>query len=208
MSSVSVMNSDVNRVIDYWFRDEEPVKKWFGGAPEVDAEIKDQFGDLVEKARDSQLNSWTEKPQSTLALVILLDQFTRNIFRGMPASFSSDSIARNITVTAIAKGFDRELPPLQQYFFYMPLSHDESLISQIAAIALFEALHKRCGGGPEEGIVKGGLHFCELHRDVILKFGRFPSRNEILGREPTPEELAFLKEHPRGLDLTGMQSEN
>jgi len=193
------MNHDVSRIKSYWFDSPEPVKKWFMGGPETDEEIRTQFGSLVDQARKSELDSWKEKPQSTLALVLLLDQFPRNIFRGSPLSYSSDAMALNVTTEAIAKGFDREVPHLQQSFFYLPLMHDEKLITQVAGMAMFELLSKRCD--PESAadkFSKESWHFAERHRDVILKFGRFPSRNEILGRDSTEEEIAYLREHPSG----------
>ena len=175
------------------------MKKWFFGGPQIDAEIKEQFGGLVEKARAELLNSWTEEPKGTLDLILLLDQFPRNIFRGSPLSFSSDAQALKITTEAIAKGFDRQVPHTQQSFFYMPLMHDETLLSQIAVIAMFESLLAGCD--PESEMAKhskNSVSFAYSHRDCILHFGRFPSRNKILGRESTPEEIAYLKEHPSG----------
>jgi uncharacterized protein (DUF924 family) len=200
MSSISSNNQDVDRIITYWFGGSEPQKKWFSGGPAVDAEIKDQFSDLIDKARASQLNSWTEKPQSTLALLILLDQFSRNVFRGSPLSFSSDSMAVNITIEALAKGFDQQVPEIyQQSFFYLPLMHDERLISQVAAVAVYDSLVARSDPESEAGkLWNQSKTWGERHRDVILKFGRFPSRNEALGRESTPEEIEYLKEHPSG----------
>jgi uncharacterized protein (DUF924 family) len=175
------------------------MKKWFMGGPQVDAEIKEQFGGLVEKARAEQLNSWTAEPKGSLALIIILDQFPRNIYRGSPLSFSSDSQALKVATVAIAKGFDRQVPHMQQAFFYMPLMHDENLLSQIAVTAMFELLLAR--SDPDSEMVKfsnNSVNFATSHRDCILNFGRFPSRNGILGRTSTPEEIAYLKEHPSG----------
>jgi uncharacterized protein (DUF924 family) len=193
------MDPDINRTISYWFDGPNAMKKWFGGGPQIDAEIKQQFGGLVEKARAQKLNSWTEQPTGTLALIILLDQFPRNIFRGSPLSFSSDAQALKVATEGIAKGFDRQVPLTQQSFFYLPMMHDETLLGQIAGIALFDSLAARCH--PESEIAKQTKksgHFAKSHLDCILHFGRFPSRNEILGRVSTPEEVAYLKEHPSG----------
>ncbi|KAG0644991.1 hypothetical protein D0Z07_9091 [Hyphodiscus hymeniophilus] len=200
MSSTMPMDPDINRTMSYWFDGPEPQKKWFAGGPAVDAEIRDQFGGLVEKARAHELGSWTSEPVGTLALIILLDQFPRNIFRGTPSAFSSDPQALNVTTTAIAKGFDRSVSHTQQSFFYLPLMHGENLLSQVAGVALTEAALARCE--PNDSELKEywerSIKFAYSHRDSILKFGRFPSRNEAIGRESTPEEIAYLKENPSG----------
>jgi uncharacterized protein (DUF924 family) len=197
MSSMAPLDPEINRTISYWFDGPDPSKKWFGGGPKIDAEIKEQFGELVEKARAEELNSWTAEPKGTLALILLLDQFPRNIFRGSPLSFSSDAQALKVATVAIARGFDRQLPYPQQSFLYMPLMHDESLLSQIALLALYESALARCGHDPELAEDwKKAIKFAHSHREPILNFGRFPSRNEILGRKSTPEEIAYLKEKP------------
>ncbi|KAH6665170.1 hypothetical protein B0J14DRAFT_606611 [Halenospora varia] len=199
MSSLPSPSPDVQRILKYWFEAPDVPDKWFQGGDKVDAEIKYQFGDLVEKARASELEAWTEEPKSTLALIVLLDQFSRNLFRGSPLSWSKDSMALNIMTQAIAKGFDRELSPMQQQFFYLPLMHDENLISQIAAKALYEALFHRCDkDSKEQKFVQRSQNAADSHIYCIAKFGRFPSRNKILGRTSTPEEEQYLIEHPYG----------
>jgi uncharacterized protein (DUF924 family) len=169
------------------------------GGAKVDNEIKTQFGDLVGKARASELTTWAEQPQGALALIILLDQFPRNIFRGSPLSYSSDSIAVEVATEAIAKGFDREVTHLQQPFFYLPLMHSENLLSQVAALSLYDNLCHRCepDSMPKE-YAERSTEYSRLHRDVIMRFGRFPSRNEVLGRISTLEEMQYLEEHPSG----------
>ncbi|RDL40890.1 Uncharacterized protein BP5553_00869 [Venustampulla echinocandica] len=199
LPSTELPDPEINRIISYWFGGDDLPRKWFQGGAKIDAEIKDQFGGLVEKARSAQLTSWTQQPQGTLALIILLDQFPRNIFRGTPLSFSTDPMALDITTQAIARGADREVPHIQQPFFYLPLMHHENLISQAAGCSLYEGLAARCEAGSQESeFARSSLDFARRHRDCIMKFGRFPSRNEILGRESTPEELEYLKEHPHG----------
>jgi len=199
MSSITPLGPNVNRIISHWFDGPEPIKRWFGGGPQVDAEIKEQFGGLVEKARAEQLNVWTEEPTGTLALILLLDQFPRNIFRGSPLAFSSDAQALKIATEGIAKGFDRQVPHMQQGFFYLPMMHDETLLSQIAVIAMFESLLARCDPNSEMATHSNkSVQFAKSHLHCILHFGRFPSRNEILGRKSTPEEIEYLKEHPSG----------
>jgi uncharacterized protein (DUF924 family) len=199
LSSIPSIDPDINRTISYWFEGEDLRSKWFMGGAKIDAEIKTQFGDLVEKARASQLSTWAQQPQGALALIVLLDQFPRNIFRGSPLSYSSDSMAVEVATEAIAKGFDREVTHLQQPFFYLPLMHSENLLSQVAALALYENLCYRCepDSMPKE-YAESSTKYSSLHRDVIMRFGRFPSRNEALGRISTPEEIQYLKEHPSG----------
>lgn len=156
------------------------------GGSKVDNEIKAQFGDLVEKARASQLSTWAEQPQGALALIVLLDQFPRNIFRGSDLSYSSDSMALEVATEAIAKGFDREVTHLQQPFFYLPLMHSENLLSQVAALSLYENLCHRCEpDSMSKEYAMSSTKYSGLHRDVIMRFGRFPSRNEVLGRVST-----------------------
>ena len=200
MSSVSDLNheSNIDRVISYWFAGPDAHKKWFGGGPSVDAEIKDQFSPLVLAARSSQLESWRGKPDGELALVLLLDQFPRNIFRGTPESFSSDSMALEVSTEAIAKGLHRQVPHGQEMFFYYPFMHDEKLISHVADVALWELWKGRCEGSAEMERAEESLSFARRHMETIVRFGRYPSRNKILGRESTEEEVKFLEEKPSG----------
>lgn len=199
-NSTPTMDSDVNRIISYWCEAEDPPKKWFAGGPKVDAEIQEQFGALVDKARESQLVSWKEQPRSSVALLILLDQFSRNLFRGSPRAFSSDPVALDIAITSIAKGFHKKVSMMETPFFYLPLIHHESLISQIAGVALYESnLARSAPDSKDTEFTKQGILAAERHRDIIMRFGRFPGRNKALGRDSTPEEIEFLKEHPSGL---------
>jgi uncharacterized protein (DUF924 family) len=202
MSSISTptIDPEINRTLSYWFDVEEPAQKWFLGGPTVDAEIRDQFTPLIEKARAEQLMSWSEEPKGSLALLLLLDQFPRNIFRGSALSYSSDPMALDIATKSIAKGFHKEAMLMQEAFFILPLMHSESLVSQIASCALYESLLSRRKPGPkEESFVKLGIRAAKSHRNIIMKFGRFPGRNNALGRESTPEEIQFLKDNPSGL---------
>ncbi|KAH9209266.1 hypothetical protein DL95DRAFT_449461 [Leptodontidium sp. 2 PMI_412] len=196
---ISTIDPDINRTISYWFDGPEPMKKWFQGGAAVDEEIREQFLPLVERARDNQLTSWTEEPRGSLALIVLLDQFPRNLYRGSPLSYSSDSLALDVAAKGIARGHHKNVTNLQMQAFYLPFMHDESLISQIAAISFYESLVAKCDPESElQGLIQKSLHFSERHRDCILKFGRFPSRNKALGRTSTPEEVDYLKEHPAG----------
>ena len=168
---------------------------------DLDNDIRARFGSLISIARDSPTihHTWTENPNSALALLLLLDQFPRNIFRGSPQSYSSDLKALGVATWAIAKGFDRQVPPIRQLFFYLPFMHDELLLSQVAGKALYENCRSRCGDDVEaKKFVENEADWAQKHMDVIQRFGRFPARNQVLGRESTREELEFLKENPRG----------
>ena len=200
MASITTADPNIARINTYWFETDDPKKKWFQGGPEVDAEIKSQFSSLISDARASKLNSWAVHPQGTLALLLLADQFPRNVFRGTADAFSSDAMAHDFAVTALAKGQHAELSPLQQIFFYLPLVHDEKLLSQVAGVALSEAMFAKFKSDAENAkFAESSLVSAKKHLDVILRFGRFPARNAALGRESTPEEIEFLKEHPFGL---------
>ncbi|TVY46041.1 hypothetical protein LSUB1_G000166 [Lachnellula subtilissima] len=190
ISSASTTHPDINRITSYWFGGDDLRKKWFNGGPQVDSEIRANFGDLVEKA---------QQPQGSLALIVLLDQFPRNIFRGSPLSYSSDAMALKVASTAVAKGFDRNVTHLQQPIFYLPFFHDENMVSQVAAASLNDGLLSRCAPGSRDAeYVETSRGFFRSHSDCILRFGRFPSRNEALGRKSTAEEVEYLKEHPSG----------
>ncbi|CAG8948735.1 hypothetical protein HYFRA_00001856 [Hymenoscyphus fraxineus] len=197
MSTIPTPQPEIDRVIKYWFEADDVPQKWFRGGPKVDSEIKDQFSALVSQARAAELTPWTADPKGTLALIILLDQFTRNIFRGSPESYSKDKLGLGIAADAIAKGFDRQVPVMQQVFFYLPLMHDENLVSQIAGMALCEGLVERCVGEEMmKDFAEKSIKSAQSHMDCIRRFGRFPSRNEVLGRESTVGEIEYLeKEH-------------
>jgi uncharacterized protein (DUF924 family) len=168
-----------NNVLDFWFTDDkEPL--WFAKNTEFDALISATFFDLYHDAVKGKLESWRETPEGVLALVITLDQFPRNMFRGTPQAFASDEKALDLTKYAINNGFDRALADAAfQQFLYMPLMHSETLADQALGLKMFAA-HE------------GALAFAGMHYRIIERFGRFPHRNDILGRLSTPEELEFL----------------
>ena len=168
-----------NRVIDFWFS-EHARSQLFKASAQFDQEIAGQFGVSHQQATKGQLASWESEPAGSLALILLLDQFTRNICRGKPEAYMNDSYARDVARRAIANGFDRALPDAQRAFVYMPFMHSESLEHQELSVKLF---------------VEAGLdnaRYALQHRDIIRRFGRFPHRNAILGRQNTPEEQAYL----------------
>jgi len=156
--------------------------------PEIDLLIREQFLPTYEAARAGKLNGdWSDNAVGSLAQVIVLDQFPRNMFRDTPQAFATDEQAMAIATAAIDRGFDDELPQEQLAFLYMPFMHAESLAGQDQAVMLFEKLG-----------IEGNLIFAMAHRDVIMTFGRFPHRNEVLGRRSTPEEQAYLAEPGAG----------
>ena len=165
-------------IIGFW-RAAGP-KKWFEKDTAFDEEIRRRFLPVHEAAAAGKLAAWEESAEGTLALLILLDQFPRNMFRGSARAFATDAQARAITAGALLKGFDGTIPDMRS-FFYLPFEHSEDLADQERGVALYKA------AGDADG-----LKWAELHADIIRRFGRFPHRNAILGRATTPEEQAFL----------------
>ncbi|MCJ1442547.1 MAG: hypothetical protein MMC23_003043 [Stictis urceolatum] len=199
MSGAATTDREIPRLLSFWFDQHGPMK-WFGGGETFDNDCRTSFGDLVTKARNNSLETWQSTPDGSLALLILLDQIPRNIFRGSGESFSSDSQASKVAVDAISRGFDRQVPIQRQTFFYMPLMHGESMMSQVASLGMFQGLSARAEPGSEfEETAKMSIGFSQRHMDVIRKFGRFPARNVALRRRSTAEEEAFLKINPHGI---------
>ena len=189
------MTTDVDLVLVYWFgRDatERAAKQklWFGGGPEIDAEIKAQFGALVEQARAGKLDGWGTTPRGALAWLILVDQFSRNIYRNQPEAFAADPQALAWTRTHHAAGKFATLSASEQLFAILPFEHAEDLEAQKEGMVLLTRLALRDAEGFAE--IKGGMEFARKHLDVIARFGRFPHRNAVLGRASTPEETVYL----------------
>jgi uncharacterized protein (DUF924 family) len=183
--------SRAGEVLDFWFgRKGEPEygqfrNEWFRKDPDFDARVTAQFIDLYEEAAAGNLDSWRDDPESCLALVIVLDQFPRNMFRGDGRTHAEDDRALATSRYAVEHALDRELPAFQRMFLYMPYMHSESVEDQRRSVELFERL------AGEEG-APNVVSYAVAHRDIVGRFGRFPHRNEILGRETTPEEAIFL----------------
>lgn len=154
---------------------------WFSSTPALDAGIRSQFESLWQQAAAGEINEWKETPEGCLALVIVLDQFPLNMFRGQPISFSTEQQAVAVSKFAIDQRFGQRLPATHLAFLYMPLMHSENLADQDLSIRLFEAAQ-----------LENNLRFAQHHRELILKYGRFPHRNAILGRQSTPDEMAYL----------------
>ncbi|MDB5966550.1 MAG: hypothetical protein JWQ72_3050 [Polaromonas sp.] len=191
-------------VLDFWLGDglalgwpsEDLGKRWFGGGTALDQDIAARFGDRVREAVGGGLADWEAQPLSRLALIILLDQFTRNVFRGSGKAFEGDDRSQRLVMDALAKGWDHALPWVGRLFLYMPLMHAENLALQDECIAQFRQL-KQEAPEPLKAGFQGNEDFARKHRDIIAQFGRFPYRNGALGRTSTPGEEIFLKNGPR-----------
>lgn len=164
---------------------------WFGADPRVDADCRRRFGRLVEGALAGELNEWGARDDGLVALILLLDQFTRNIFRGTPRAFTGDEQAFELARQAIASGRYQRLPAIHQVFVYLPLEHSENPDAQEECVNLFGILAGVTGNPRIDEFAR----YAVAHRDVIARFGRFPHRNALLGRESTAEELAWLEQH-------------
>jgi len=202
---MSTTNSDVQRILSFWY-DRSPVE-WFRPPQGFDGECKSKFADLVVQAKANRLDDWAEEPESSVALLILLDQFTRNIFRGTPDAFGSDAKAAAIATEAVAKGFDKQVGIYKAIQFYLPLMHQESLLAQVACLSLLENLQTRAQNDAEESdFLKKSIGASRMHLQLISRFGRYPSRNSILGRENTEDESRFLEENPSGFPAMNSSS--
>ncbi len=164
----------------------EPRKSWFAAEPDFDAEIRRLFLDDYNRAARGEFHSWRDTAQSCLALTIVLDQFPRNIFRNDPRAYASDDTALATAEYAVRTGFDREFPPVARAFFYLPFEHSENLEHQQRSVESTSAL-------PYDSHTEAFIEHAKEHKETIERFGRFPHRNAILGRESTPEELEFLR---------------
>jgi uncharacterized protein (DUF924 family) len=170
-------------VIAFWR--EAGREKWFVKDEALDLAIRERFLDLHFRAARNELTEWATSAEGALALMILLDQFPRNLFRGSGHAFATDALALSLAKKAIALGLDRQVEPPMAIFFYLPFEHSENPAEQERSMALFAAHHERVGD--EEC-----LRYAEVHQDIITRFGRFPHRNPALGRETTPDEQAYL----------------
>ena len=192
------------QVLDYWFGDalergwpsQSRSALWFGGGKAQDAEITDRFGACVEQALADGLAHWEDTPRERLALVVVLDQFTRNVFRGQARAFAGDDRAQRLVSDALQRGWQAELPLACAVFLLMPLMHAEDLALQDECVRRFQQLHD---GAPAERRqdLQGHLKFAREHRDIIARFGRFPYRNAAMGRASSAEEMEFLRDGPR-----------
>ncbi|MFC3607695.1 DUF924 family protein [Stutzerimonas tarimensis] len=186
-------------LLDWWFGEgataveiaAEKQRLWFGYRPEQDAEAREHFAALTDQALAGGLDDWTMAPQGWLALILLLDQLPRMIYRGTPAAFAGDERAQQLVRDGLVQGGDMLLPPIQRVFVYLVLEHSENLAAQEQALAYF-AMLRDIAEPAEQPLFDDFADFALRHRDVIARFGRFPHRNKILDRPSTDAEQAFL----------------
>lgn len=189
----------IDAILSFWFKEHElsapqidrRMDIWFGEDPIFDHEIEKDFSADVDKASDGELDHWARDPRGRLALIILLDQFRRSIYRNTPAAFEKDPAALKLCVEGAMEGKDKGLSPIQRVFFYMPLQHAESRKVQAKSVELFARLAEAVSPTLRETFMTVA-QFAELHRDIVERFGRFPHRNEMLNRKNTAEENEYL----------------
>ena len=189
----------IEAVLAFWFKEKElsapqidgRMDVWFGEDPSFDDDIRDNFAADVAAASEGRLDHWARTSPGRLALILLLDQFRRNIYRNSPKAYELDKKALKLCIEGAMEKKDKGLTPIQRVFFYMPLQHAESRKVQAKSVAIFERLADAVSPTYTETFMTVA-HFAELHRDIVEQFGRFPHRNKILGRENTPEEEEYL----------------
>ncbi|HWX47587.1 MAG TPA: DUF924 family protein [Roseomonas sp.] len=184
-------------ILDFWFADGRTVARpaWFQRDAVFDAAIRDRFGALVAPAREGALDGWASDPEGSLALLLLLDQFPRNLFRGQGEAFASDAHARAIARRAVLEQRqDLALPATARVFLYLPFEHSEAMADQDLSVTLFEGLRDE----PTHRAPGGSIDYAWRHWRVIRRFGRFPHRNAVLGRSDTPAEALYLAEPGAG----------
>jgi uncharacterized protein (DUF924 family) len=174
------MNITPSEILEYWYS-EDMRKYWFSSYPALDREIRARYEKIWKAAKKGELDKWQSSPDGCLALVIVLDQFPLNMYRGEAKSFSTESLAIEIARYAIKTGFDKEINQSMLSFLYMPFMHSENLDDQNLSVKLFT----------DTGL-KSNIQFAEHHRDIIRRFGRFPHRNKALSRMSTADEIAYL----------------
>jgi uncharacterized protein (DUF924 family) len=189
----------IEAILSFWFKEQElsapqidrRMDMWFSEDPVFDHEIEKEFADDVSAACEGSLDHWAAESQGRLALIILIDQFRRNIYRNSAAAFSKDKLALRLCVEGAMEKIDRGLTPIQRVFFYMPLQHAESRKVQAKSVELYDRLAELVSPTYRETFLTVA-QFAELHKDIVDQFGRFPHRNKLLGREDTAEEAEYL----------------
>ena len=183
-------------VLDFWFLPPDQPghgrfrPEWFRKDAAFDDAIRSCFAGLVEEALGGGLRDWESEAEGALARILLLDQFTRTLFRGSARAFAGDAQALTLAQQLVSGGRDKNLPPLKRMFVFLPFEHSEALLDQERSVALFAALRREA----QDKALDAAYVYAERHRDIVERFGRFPHRNDILERVSTPEEIAFLKE--------------
>ncbi len=191
-------NRSIDQILDFWFPADSKRANalWWGKNAELDAEIKREFEETLRAAVNGDLVGWEQSARGRLALILLMDQMSRNIYRGDAQTYAADHLARALTKAGLDLGHDRDLNASQRMFFYMPLEHSEELVDQDRCVELFRALARDVAENKVEhdpdAKFDGYTDYAIRHRDIVARFGRFPHRNAILSRPSTPEELEFL----------------
>lgn len=196
----AVVNADIDRLLQFWlgeldaygYASDAQRKRWFNSNDETDAAIRQQFGELIAQALRGELAHWADTARGRLALIILLDQFTRNVHRGSAAAFAGDDNALQLCKQGLELGHDTTLQPAEKTFFYMPLEHSEVLADQILCEQLFLAMSANAPAD-YQAYAQNNVDFVRQHKHIIEQFGRFPHRNAALGRDSSAAELAYLK---------------
>jgi uncharacterized protein (DUF924 family) len=190
----------INEILTFWFDYENNPKAlynraiWWEKSSQTDNNIRQNFEKLTQQATSGELTSWLESAKGTLAYIILIDQFSRNLYRDTPQMYTHDSLALDAAKMAIAKGFDKELTLTERIFIYLPFEHSEDLNEQETCLTMYQQL---IDDAPEESkqTALELLGFAKAHYDIIEKFNRFPHRNKILSRDSTADEIEFMKTH-------------
>lgn len=198
---MSALPASPESVLDFWFGAPGSAaeiagrqsKLWFGKSLANDQAVIDRFAATLTAATAGQLDAWANTPRGRLALVIVLDQFPHHIHRDQPQAFATDPQSLALSLAALESGEDRKLAPIERVFLYLPLEHAESIEMQERSVSLYEQLANEAAAD-ERALFDNFLDYARKHLDVVARFGRFPHRNEILGRPSTPEELEFLKQ--------------
>jgi uncharacterized protein (DUF924 family) len=188
-------------ILDHWFgadpddptTAERQAALWWGRSEAGDRELAERFGATHEAAASGELDAWAQNPEGRVALVVVLDQLSRNLHRGSPRAFAQDPAAQRLVLEAIERGEDRTRPFFHRVFLYLPLEHSERLVHQDRCCRLFERLRDECAE-PLQKPARAYLGFAYQHRDIVARFGRFPHRNATLGRPSSAEELRFLEQ--------------
>jgi uncharacterized protein (DUF924 family) len=188
------MERDALAVMDFWFgrhgdrgRD-TPRRPWFEKSDAFDEQIRNRFGTLIPRAIAGELRAWSAEPEGAVALILVLDQFPRNVFRGSAQAFAGDARALAAARALVDSGTDRTLPGVQRQFVYLPFEHAEDMAAQDESLRLFALLESEAPAVGEVSV------WAQRHREIIARFGRFPHRNAALGRTSTAEEIEFLKQ--------------
>jgi uncharacterized protein (DUF924 family) len=206
--------STLEQVLSYWFpaghdADEESYRRqvrwWFAGGPEVDRQIAEMFSETLERARRGELDFWTDTPRGCLALIIVLDQFSRNVYRGTPQAYAQDSTAQALALSGLDSGMARTFSLPERLFFLLPLGHSEDMALQDRGVLYMEQMVEEAPAHLRkvQEFLVGQAHG---HRETILRFGRHPQRNAILGRTSTSDEIEYIKLLPAHLRPVSRES--